>query len=70
MKVFGKDFDYNPGRDRWEIYLRDEWKTHNLLPWLYETYGMPSLDFNGWDYHGGWLYLKEEQATVFVLKWI
>lgn len=72
-RKFDYDFwrwDYNPPRARWETYcIPADWPA-GLFDWLHTTFGQPGLD-NGWDYHGGWIYItREEYLAMFKLRWL
>ena len=64
------DWEYHPGRVRWETYRTPmDWPA-GLYDWLNSTFGRPGIDRSGWDYHGGWIYLyKEQYLTMFMLRW-
>ena len=63
------EFTYHPIRCRWETYrMPGDWP-EGLFKWLHDTFGRPGLE-NGWDYHGGWIYItREDYLTMFNLKW-
>lgn len=67
-------FDYHEKRMRWESY-RNPLDWGEVYEWLWTTFGHPGTDpvtgiTSDWDYHGGWLYLYNEQALLmFKLRW-
>ena len=68
-------WDYHPQRSRWETYRTPIDCPFGLWNWLWE-HGHPGTDpetgeHGGWDYHGGWIYIYDEQILLlFKLRWL
>lgn len=71
MKV---EFKHCPGRYyEWEWYYSPQGpEMGEVYGWCWATFGHPGLALGDgtWDSHGGWIkFRKEEDATMFVLRW-
>lgn len=65
-------WDYHPGRQRWETYREPMLWPFGLYGWLREAFGNPLWEDSNseWDYQGGWIYFyREDYVTAFLLRW-
>jgi hypothetical protein len=63
-------FKYTPDREfPWEAYIHQDKDVRKIFSWCWQTFDHPDL-VRRWDYQEGWIkFCKEEDVTLFLLRW-